>query len=47
MSKDKRGLPEHRDKRFDGVSDTWYWKVSKPLRVVVHFFIRMRNAYVH
>ena len=47
MSKDKQGLPEHRDKRFDGVRDTWYWKVSKPLRVVVHFFIRMRNAYVH
>ena len=40
-------LPAHRDKRFDGVRDTWYWKASKPLRVVVHFFLRMRNAYIH
>lgn len=36
-----------KDPRFDGVRDTWYWKASKPLRVVVHFFIRMRNAYIH
>ena len=36
-----------KDPRFDGVRDTWYWKLSKPLRVVVHFFIRMRNAYIH
>lgn len=40
-------LPAHRDKRFDGVRDTWYWKASKPLRVVVHFFLRIKNAYVH
>ena len=49
MGKEKRQeeLPAHRDKRFDGVRDTWYWKASKPLRVVVHFFLRMRNAYIH
>lgn len=40
-------LPAHRDKRFDGIRDTWYWKASKPLRVVVHFFLRMKNAYIH
>lgn len=40
-------LPAHRDKRFDKVRDTWYWKASKPLRVVVHFFLRMKNAYIH
>ena len=40
-------LPPHRDKRFDGVRDTWYWRASKPLRVVVHFFLRMKNAYIH
>lgn len=40
-------LPAHRDKRFDGVRDTWYWKLSKPVRVVVHFVIRTRNAYIH
>lgn len=40
-------LPAHRDKRFDKVRDTWYWKASKPLRVIVHFFLRMKNAYIH
>ena len=40
-------LPAHRDKRFDRVRDTWYWKASKPLRVIVHFFLRMKNAYIH
>ncbi len=40
-------LPAHRDKRFDKVRGTWYWKASKPLRVVVHFFLRIRNAYIH
>ena len=40
-------LPPHRDKRFDNVRDTWYWKASKPLRVIVHFFLRMKNAYIH
>ena len=43
----KAELPAHRDKRFDGVRDTWYWKLSKPVRVVVHFVIRTRNAYIH
>ena len=43
----KAELPAHRDKRFDGVRDTWYWKLSKPVRVVVHFVIRPRNAYIH
>ena len=43
----KAELPAHRDKRFDGVRDTWYWKLSKPARVVVHFVIRTRNAYIH
>ncbi len=49
MSKEHRQaeLPAHRDKRFDRVRDTWYWKASKPLRVIVHFFLRIRNAYVH
>ena len=49
MSEEKRKaeLPAHRDKRFDGVRDTWYWKLSKPVRVVVHFVIRTRNAYIH
>lgn len=49
MSKENKqaDLPEHRDKRFDAVRDTWYWKVSKPARVVVHFVIRTRNAYIH
>ena len=23
----KAELPAHRDKRFDGVRDTWYWKL--------------------
>lgn len=40
-------LPAHRDKRFDKVRGTWYWKASKPLRVVIHFFLRIRNAYIH
>lgn len=40
-------LPPHRDKRFDGVRDTWYWKLSKPLRVAVHFVLRIKNAYIH
>ena len=39
----KAELPAHRDKRFDGVRDTWYWKLSKPVRVVVHFVIRTRG----
>lgn len=43
----KAELPAHRDKRFDGVRDTWYWKLSKPVRVMVHFVIRTRNAYIH
>lgn len=43
----KAELPAHRDKRFDGVRDTWYWKLSKPVRVVVHFVVRTRNAYIH
>ena len=43
----KAELPAHRDRRFDGVRDTWYWKLSKPVRVVVHFVIRTRNAYIH
>ena len=43
----KAELPAHRDKRFDGVRDTWYWKLSKPVRGVVHFVIRTRNAYIH
>ncbi len=43
----KAELPAHRDKRFDGVRNTWYWKLSKPVRVVVHFVIRTRNAYIH
>ena len=43
----KAELPAHRDKRFDGVRDTWYCKLSKPVRVVVHFVIRTRNAYIH
>ena len=43
----KAELPAHRDKRFDGVRDTWYWKLSKPVRVVVHFVIRTRKAYIH
>ena len=43
----KAELPAHRDKRFDGVRDTWYWTLSKPVRVVVHFVIRTRNAYIH
>ena len=43
----KAELPAHRDKRFDGVRDTWYRKLSKPVRVVVHFVIRTRNAYIH
>ena len=43
----KAELPAYRDKRFDGVRDTWYWKLSKPVRVVVHFVIRTRNAYIH
>ena len=49
MSKENKqaDLPEHRDKRFDAVRDTWYWKLSKPARVVVHFVIRTRNAYIH
>ena len=49
MSKENKqaDLPEHRDKRFDAVRDTWYWKLSKPVRVVVHFVIRTRNAYIH
>ena len=49
MSKEQKqaDLPAHRDRRFDGVRDTWYWKASKPLRVVVHFFLRIRNAYIH
>lgn len=49
MSKENKqaDLPEHRDKRFDSVRDTWYWKLSKPARVVVHFVIRTRNAYIH
>lgn len=49
MEKEKKqvDLPAHRDKRFDGVRDTWYWKLSKPLRVVVHFVLRIKNAYIH
>lgn len=49
MSKENKqaDLPEHRDKRFDAVRDTWYWKLSKPARVVVHFVLRTRNAYIH
>ncbi|HIS06920.1 MAG TPA: glycosyltransferase family 2 protein [Candidatus Choladocola avistercoris] len=49
MSKEKQqaDLPEYRDKRFDRFRDTWYWKASKPLRVIVHFFQRIRNAYIH
>ncbi len=49
MSKENKqaDMPEHRDKRFDAVRDTWYWKLSKPARVVVHFVIRTRNAYIH
>ena len=29
MSKENKqaDLPEHRDKRFDAVRDTWYWKL--------------------
>lgn len=46
MSRHEQQTPG-KDPRFDSVRDTWYWKVSKPLRVVVHFFIRMRNAYIH
>ncbi len=49
MSKEKKQeeLPPYRNRRFDGIRDTWYWKASKPLRVVVHFFLRMQNAYIH
>lgn len=49
MEKEKKeaDLPAHRDKRFDSVRDTWYWKLSKPLRVVVHFVLRIKNAYIH
>jgi len=49
MSKEKKQeeLSPYRDKRFDGIRNTWYWKASKPLRVVVHFFIRIKNAYIH
>ena len=43
----KAELPAHRDKRFDGVRNTWYWKLSKPVRIMVHFVIRTRNAYIH
>ncbi len=43
----KAELPAHRDKRFDGVRDTWYSELSKRVRVVVHFVIRTRNAYIH
>ena len=46
MSRHEQQTPG-KDPRFDSVRDTWYWKLSKPLRVVVHFFIRMRNAYRH
>ena len=46
MSRHEQTYPG-KDPRFDSVRDTWYWKASKPLRVVVHFFIRMRNAYKH
>ena len=46
MSRHEQQTPG-KDPRFDSVRDTWYWKASKPLRVVVHFFIRMRNAYRH
>ena len=46
MSRHEQQTPG-KDPRFDSVRDTWYWKLSKPLRVVVHFFIRMRNAYIH
>ena len=49
MSKENKqaDLPEHRDKRFDAVRDTWYWKLSKPVRVAVHCVIRIWNAYIH
>ncbi|MCC8163910.1 MAG: glycosyltransferase family 2 protein [Lachnospiraceae bacterium] len=40
-------LPEYRDKRFDRVRGTWYWKLSKPLREIVHFFQRLHAAYIH
>ena len=46
MSRHEQQTPG-KDPRFDSVRDTWYWKLSKPLRVVVHFFIRMKNAYIH
>ncbi len=43
----QENLPEYRDKRFDRVRGTWYWKLSKPLREVVHFFQRLWAAYIH
>lgn len=46
MSRHEQQTPG-KDPRFDSVRDTWYWKASKPLRVIVHFFIRMKNAYIH
>ena len=46
MSRHEQQTPG-KDPRFDSVRNTWYWKASKPLRVIVHFFIRMRNAYIH
>ncbi|MCD8196959.1 MAG: glycosyltransferase family 2 protein [Lachnospiraceae bacterium] len=49
MSKEtnQTDLPEYRDKRFDRVRGTWYWKLSKPLREIVHFFQRLHAAYIH
>ena len=40
MSRHEQQTPG-KDPRFDGVRVTWYWKASNPLRVIVHFFIRM------